>query len=119
MTIEEFKLERIEFKNQEIRLISELKKLVKDKSIPLEDRWNEFIESGLGEEDRFLLSLDCYDLDNFYADCERYATYDVEDIIDHIIDCEEELDNVEYNNLLTEIKEEILDQFICSFVYDW
>ena len=119
MTIEEFKLERIEFNEQKIKLTAELKRLVKDESIPLEDRWDEFINSELGEEDRFLLSLDCYDLDSFYADCERYATYDVEDIIDYIIDNEEELDNVEYNNLLTEIKEEILDQFICSFVYDW
>lgn len=118
MTIEEFKLERMEFNEQKEKLTNELKKLVKDRSIPLEDRWNEFICSEFGEKNYCLLDLECYNLDDFYANCERYAIYDVEDVIDYIIDNEEELSDEELNILLTEVKEEILDKFIYLFIYN-
>jgi hypothetical protein len=71
--------EKIEqFLKEKESLIKEFKKWVKDKNIPLEERWDLFVKSGLGVHDNYYhkpkgIDWDKYTLyDDFYID--RYAT---------------------------------------------
>lgn len=87
---------------------SDLKKFVADKSYPLNERWNLFIESDLGNNDIFIPSFKSFDIDH-YGDFNKYELVSVEKILENLETEEEE------NNF----KEEILQMFIKSFIFDW
>lgn len=87
---------------------SDLKKFVVDKSYPLNERWNLFIESDLGDDDVFIPFFKSFDIDHC-RDFNRYELISVEEILENLETEEEE------NNF----KEEILQMFIKSFIFDW
>lgn len=103
----------------------ELEIFVKNKNFPLEDRWKLFIESGLGEHKTWYQDFESYDINDFLAERERYKHIDVENIIDHINDRkldyeDDDENNVDYyDELIYNLKEEILQKFIKSFEYGW
>jgi hypothetical protein len=92
-------------------LTSELKKWVKDKSIPLEERWDVFVDSELWENDCYIIHSDVLDLDRCYSNMDRHETINVEWILEYFSD--------EPKEKLDKFKEEILENFIYSFTYDW
>lgn len=79
--IEEFLLKREELQN-------ELCEYVKDKTIPLESRWDLFMSSDLGEEQSCILRLKSYNLDKFYDKewFDRGQTIDMDYLSDFIYD---------------------------------
>lgn len=123
--------EKIEnFLKLQEEIIKELKKYVKDKTIPLETRWDLFVSSDLGDEDGYILRLESYDLDGYYdrSWCARYTTVEPEHIFEYLYDYEledyeEELDyelaKVELEVTISNIKEELLSLFVKSWRFDW
>ena len=101
------------FLSEKEKLKEKLKVYVKDKSIPLEIRWGLFCESELGDTDACFLHLECVDLDSFYAEYEvnKYQTIESGDVLFWI--------TKEYPEKEKEAMEEILDQFIDSFIHNW
>jgi len=91
----------------------EVEDFVKNKEYPLEDRWEIFIESGLGNEESFMVYFKSYDIEEYLCRHDKYETIYIQNIIDDSIDRKESLETI--NNL----KEEILQMFIKSFEYDW
>ena len=60
---------------------SDLKKFVADKSYPLNERWNLFIESDLGDDDTSIPSFKSFDIyQDYYRDLNRYELISVEGI---------------------------------------
>lgn len=83
----------------------------KDKEIPLEDRWEIFVMSGMGKEESTIVHYNTYDL------AERFDfRYSVIDVVDEVNLLEESFEK-EYK--INQLKEEILEKFIKSFVFDW
>ena len=105
-----------------------LKLWVVDKSIPLDERWDVFIKSGLGSTDRWSLNLDSLPTDAVMYEgiihCDRYQTREVRDLPEELEDAIENWDH-DYGHKeakdidLVAVKEEILKEFIYSFTYDW
>ena len=99
---------------------SNLKEWVKDKSIPLEERWELFIKSGLGVYDSFYHNFPGIDwnkktlYDDFYM--EKHTTRDVIYFLDII----EGDDDIEWDNEKDiAFKEYFLEKFIVGFENDW
>lgn len=102
-------------------------KFVKDKSLPLDERWGLFVEYGRiygGEgswvqhfkvEQKLKHKEICW-YDDFYV--ERRQTVELPQIIESIEEnlCE---DSDWTEELVVEFKEEILDKNMYSFTYDW
>lgn len=93
-------------------LKNELKIYCKDKSIPLDDRWECFIKSDLGNINRF--SSKCKVLRDMKLEdpmlFEKYSTNNYEDIIDNLVTDEDQIN---------EIKEYALTAFEKGFIHDW
>lgn len=90
---------------------SDLKKFVVDKSYPLNERWNLFIESDLGDNDVFMSSFESFDINSYYyRNFNRYELISVKKMLETL-----KLEEEEENNF----KEEILQMFIKSFIFDW
>jgi len=113
--------EKIEIFNEEKKsLKKEVKGYVKDKKIPLEERWNVFILSELGDHSSYYeepkgINWNKYTLyDDFHTD--KYAVLKVDDMLETAIEndiikqgSKEEIDFKEY----------FLSKFIYSFENDW
>jgi len=109
-------------------LKSELKQWVKDESIPLQERWDLFIASELGDDYSWYLKPTGIDwnrvslFDDFYL--EKYSVCTVQDFIDtyqeNVDDREDEEDNP-YENCSVEILQRyfMIDKFVKSFKNDW
>lgn len=100
----------------EIRI--ELKEYVKDKSIPLDERWELFIMCELGNNEPYIEHFNSFNDDELFAELElsRNEVVTSESIID-LLDT-----NIYGEYLYTtldDVKEEILDKFITSFKLDW
>lgn len=104
--------------------VTEMVKIVcQNKDYPLEDRWNLFLEAGLGNQKRFIIRPEGIDwtkvehVDDFYL--EKYQTCTTKDFIDtledHIDEENEKFKDVDVNV----VKEWFLKEFIISFVFDW
>lgn len=93
-------------------LLNELKEWVKDKSIPLEERWNAFITVGeLIKPDGYYWDFKSLNEDDFHADQDKYKIFNVNRVIEYFEDATEE----EINNF----KEEALGVFKYSWEFDW
>jgi len=103
----------------EIELKAELRTIIVDKSIPLEDRWNLFIESELGEHDGYYQEPPGinWNKKTLYDDfnCDKYNTLHVDIML------ERALEGKMFETLEDEIafKEYFLENFIKSFQNDW
>ena len=102
---------RIELFNKAKESIkSDLKKFVVDKSYPLNERWDLFIESDLGDDDKYMPYTNFFDITHKYqSNFKKYELAFVEGI-------SKNLDTEEKEN---SFKEEILQMFIKSFIFDW
>lgn len=101
---------RIELFNKAKKSIkSDLKKFVIDKSYPLNERWDLFIESDLGDIDSYVPDFNFFDITQYGRDFNRYELVSVERISQNLDTDEEE----------NSFKEEILQMFIKSFIFDW
>lgn len=89
-----------------------VKELIKDKTIPLEDRFHIFIISDCGEEKPWIENFDSINEDDYYWYENRYRTVEISEFID----CVEDRENDE---TIDKFKQEVLDKFIKSFVIDW
>lgn len=102
--IENFLVERKILKEQ-------LRIWVKDKTIPLEERWEVFFLSELG------------DARNYYKDFKHFQSREYCEYKHETIDMQYVLDWLEEKPLtpeeIIEFKEDVLEQFIKSFEYDW
>jgi hypothetical protein len=102
----------------------ECQKLCKDKSIPLDKRWKTFLQIGpiLGKQECFVrtfksLPKGFVQYDGDYLHAERYTAINVAEIAERILEINEEgeLGPIDFNKFA----EEVLQNFIWSFVYDW
>lgn len=127
-------------------LFNEIKELVKDKSVPLEIRWELFKEFDDGDElwyiPDFPTILGIYELgDVIYL--ERYRTLDIftfieiveESLIEHnniyeeaveyfnipsdLEPTDDQLIYIVENKFMPEFKEWVLDNFLYKFTFDW
>lgn len=110
-------LNRLEKLTNEVT--DKVKAYVQDISIPLDNRWELFIKSDLGEEIRFVEDFgplgNVYEYYDFFFD--RNQTVDLASFIANI---EEGVYSIKITKEeINIIKEEILGKFIKSFIYDW
>ncbi len=102
-----------ELEKLKLKLTADLKEWVKDKSIPLDERWEVFFASGLGDHET------CYeDFVNLNSDdyCDRVSRHEViylSDIRDWGID------SLESDEDYDAFREDVLERFIKSFEFDW
>ena len=138
-----------ELKLFEDKIIKEFREWLKDKLIPVNERWKVFIESGKGNEETFIVHFKSLSPvkhwgrnpieDYLHENLERYYSIAAEDIVEMM---EEEFDGkygflgksflfkqsyndndiIEYTTSEQDIinfKEECLEKFIKSFKMDW
>lgn len=102
-----------EFLKQKQQLTPELKEWVKDKSIPLEERWEVFFKSELGENSTYYEEFEHFFNEVYCNRLNKYQTLKLKDVEEY--DWFPELSHEE----LIEFKEDVLSRFINSFKWDW
>ena len=113
-----------EFKETQSELKDLVKHYVQNKDFPLDERWEVFAESDLGDHDSYYIRFESIDLMDI-CDRNRYETIDVIYQVDNLIETYEYyLDKDEYEldfNLeeINALKEEVLEKFVKSFECDW
>jgi hypothetical protein len=106
------------FKERRDKTKNLVKEFCQDKSIPLEERWEVFITSGLGDHDSWYHDADGIDWDrytlhdNFY--CDRHEVMKV----DRMLTLAKQGNMFEENGEEA-FKEYFLDKFVYSFENDW
>jgi hypothetical protein len=107
--------EILEFLKTKETIIPRFKEWLKDTSVPLDERWDTFIESDLGDTDECESEPPCLDgnnktlYDDFY--CDRGQTMTAKSYVDI---CEDK----SFGDIV-EIKEHFLSNFMKSFDNDW
>ena len=107
------KIEQLDKLKQQ--LTSELREWVKDKSIPLDERWDVFFASGLGVHSGSLenfVNLTDDDLANV-RDFNRYEIVDLDYVREY------GSITLESDEAYDEFREDVLSKFIKSFEWDW
>ena len=106
------------------KLKESFKEFCQNKSIDIEDRWEVFEQIGafFGVDEWSIVDFKSLPEEFIMYDgdmhTERYQTVNTVNIIQYIEECSE--DNSEFSGInIDEVKEEILDKFLWSFVYDW
>jgi len=99
---------------------AQLATYITDKNISLDDRWNMFCKSPMQmrNQEPYIIT---FKWENKYKEIQwyewfstdRYATIDMETIIEHMFDYEHSDEQIE------DMKEEILEKNLGSFIYDW
>lgn len=115
-----------QFNEAKLQLTDELRKWVLDESIPLDERFNIFINSDLGNEMGWFQCFTPY-LKQYLENCQRYQTISMQNVYESFVDNLCYLENVEDESLLSEGAKERLSEFmrntlinfIKSFEYDW
>ncbi len=98
-----------------VEITSELKEWVKDKSIPLDERWDTFFKSGLG---RHISSIETFvnltgnDICSVFQPS-RHETIHLGDIAEYGIS------SIESEEAYNEFREDVLNKFVKSFEWDW
>ena len=119
-----------EMLHHQAQITANLKLWVVDKDIPLDERWDVFIKSGLGTKDSWITRFDSLGQDYFMYDgeyhCERYQTIHMDNVWERMTD-DTRLYLTEFSDTLKPevaakldpFREEVLEKFIQSFYYDW
>lgn len=96
----------------------EFKQWVKDQSVPLDERWNLFIQSKLGDHRHYYERFANFPSDGYYDDFfwDRHMTITVDNMYEAGLDREGYLDT---QDKADEFREDVLRQFIYSFNIDW
>lgn len=125
------------FNKQKKELTRKVKLFCQNKEYPLDDRWNLFINSDLGNHKNYIQDFAIIDLE-YLRDFNKYELVKSDDLIDMYFDylSDDLYDNLnmtcnygtdEYQSFIEThvnpkvdaFKEEILKLFIKSFTYDW
>lgn len=104
-----------QLKKDKEKLTLELKEWVKDKSIPLDERWEVFFASDLGKHSSWIedfVNLDSDDVAS-HRDMDRSETVDLQDIRAYGIS------SIESDEDYDAFREDVLTKFIKSFEWDW
>lgn len=116
------------YKNKGNPLKQEWEKFIDDKTIPLDKRWEAFLEAPEEWKDDVMTTqpyecLEAIGLDSPYDDLliERYETHDVDQDVEHV---ESMIGDENYNDQLSEehivqMKEEIIANRMGSWTFDW
>lgn len=110
-----------QFKKIQSEFTQELKAYCKDKSIPIDERWEVFAESGMGNIHRWITKCkpirEIINHDECYF--EKYSTNNYAELLERLEDPEE----YDYVGLKdgwqNELKEYALDNFEAGWVHDW
>lgn len=108
--------ERIEqLAKLKVEITSDLREWVKDKSIPLDERWDVFFASGLGIHSGNIEKFINLNDDDLVSrmDYNRHEIVKLGDIREYGIDSLES--DEDYNDF----REDVLEKFIKSFEWDW
>ena len=117
-------LQRIfEFKETELELKNLVKDYVQNKDFPLDERWEVFENSDLGDHEIYYVDFKSINLVDIY-ELNRYEIVNVIDKVQNIIeDYEYCLENKEEYRFtleqINDLKEEVLEEFVKSFKFDW
>lgn len=104
-----------EFNSSKELLKQELKKYVTNREISLDERWNLFFESDLGDHSTSIedfLNLDSDDIASV-RDFNRHEIVDLESII------EWEIESIKDEDCYDKFREDVLRKFIKSYEWDW
>lgn len=96
----------------------------KDKTIPLDERWNTFIKSDLGYHDSNYWHFETFDSDEYHDGeyVRKFQTCTPNDVIEEFSKnnrCSKFINESDYEMLVIKFKEEVLNNFIKSWVFDW
>ncbi len=107
------KIQQLKDLKQELTL--ELKEWVKDKTIPLDERWDLFFQSDLGDHRTWIEDFKNLDSDNIAKnrDVNRHETIYLDTIEEWYIK------SIEDSEKYDEFREDVLSKFIQSFEWDW
>ena len=117
-------LERIkELKETQSELKDLVKHYVQNKDFPLDERWEVFAESDLGDHDSYYIRFESIDLMDI-CDRNRYETVNVIDEVDNLIGnyeyCLDKGNELDFTlEEINALKEEVLEKFVKSFDCDW
>ena len=105
------------FNKYKEELTKKVKEYCQNKEYPLDDRWNLFINSNFGKHKEYYAEFEGIDSDRYFDDfyIEKYATVEVKYLLERGID-KQILDS---DDQINTFKEDVLEQFIKSFIFDW
>jgi hypothetical protein len=115
--------------NTRYNLYDEIKTICQDKTLSLDDRWELFASSNLGEHSQWIEHFNNIDLEDF----SRYGYINLIDIVDSRLDdlgfydYEEISKECDFNlqqysdelDKINKLREEILEKWIKSYTIDW
>lgn len=91
----------------------EVKEYCQDTSKPLDERWNLFINSELGDEECYIEDFNCKIGREAVEHCEdKYSLHNVEDVLEYNEYEDDDPEVIIY-------KEAVLAEFIKCWQYDW
>ncbi len=99
-----------ELEKLKLKITANLKEWVKDKSISLDERWDVFIKSDLGDHKTYYEDFVNFESDDYCDNFEKYQTLNLSNAINY-----KNFSDEEYN----EFREDVLNKFIKSFKWDW
>ena len=105
-------------------LVKDFEEWCKDKTIPLDERWDIFMKSGFGKHHTYYWDFKTFDQNAFHdgEHVRRYETCDPVRVIDEFGKgerLEDFIDQDNYDKLVIDFKEEVLEKFIKSWNFDW
>ena len=104
------KIEQLAKQKQELTV--ELREWVKDKSIPLDERWDVFFASGLGSHIGSIEEFVNLNSDDYCDNMQRHE-------IVHLGDVSDWVGSLTSDEAYDEFREDVLSKFIKSFEWDW
>lgn len=114
-----------EFLKLKEELTTELREWVVDKTVPLEERWNVFCQSKLGDHEGYYVDFHPY-ISEYLEDRDRHELINLESIVNRLIDwyADNEMENEvedskDPQQTLIDLQESILENFVYTFEYDW
>jgi hypothetical protein len=118
-------LEHIDnIRKSEAQLTGRVKTFVQNKDIPLEDRWEVFIEARCGHEEPFIqhfksINDDILNAYEYIMYFERREVLAMDDVWERMMDSKEEILERHPDTDFDAFREEVLDKFLWSYVMDW
>lgn len=108
-----------QFKKLEKELKDSFRVWVTDRNIPLKERFDLFLESGLGDHRSSVDRFNCKIGKEFPESLEdRYETISIERILEWV-ENEEDHDTEFSIEEINEFKENVLSSFVKSYTFDW
>lgn len=112
--LEFFKQKFEEYLKLKEQISAELQLYVVDQSIPLDERWDVFCKSGLGNEESFYEDFKNFKVDDWCDNFDRHETIILTDIVK-----ESWFYTFKSDEAYNEFREDVLKRFIRSFINDW